>query len=167
MSRVKVYLAGPISGDAGRNVAEATRVAAHLIDQGYSVLCPQLTCFMCYHEYYPHLPDIEPEPDACDFTHEQWIANDLPWIESADVVLRLAGESKGADLEVAHAEAHGVPVVYTIDDLPDPKGCDAEEVVETPWRYFREDCNMNVIRVRGGALARRYFWDGTHDFDCH
>ena len=42
---------------------------------------------------------------------------ELPWVAVADALLRLPGESLGADLEVARAEAIGIPVFATIADL--------------------------------------------------
>ncbi len=141
-SRVKVYVAGPISGDVIANVKAACRVAADLIRRGYSVLCPHLSGFVGFGGRCGTggLPEVTP----CGTPHRQWLDNDLPWVECADVVLRLPGESKGADVEVAHAEKHGIPVVYDVDDLPDPMGCDGNEVVSVPsptegWRFFVEE----------------------------
>lgn len=42
---------------------------------------------------------------------------DLEWMDHMDAVLRLPGESAGADMEVAHAKALGLPVFYSIDDI--------------------------------------------------
>jgi hypothetical protein len=39
-------------------------------------------------------------------------------IERCDAVLRLPGASRGADLDVAHARALGLPVFTDIEDLP-------------------------------------------------
>src|SRR5262245_37084238 len=39
-------------------------------------------------------------------------------IERCDAVLRLAGESKGADNDVRLAKARGIPVYYSIEDVP-------------------------------------------------
>ena len=44
---------------------------------------------------------------------------ELPWVSVADAVLRLPGESLGADLEVARAEEAGIPVFRSIADLAD------------------------------------------------
>lgn len=40
-------------------------------------------------------------------------------IERCDAVLRLPGESRGADMDVARARALGLPVVEHVDELPD------------------------------------------------
>lgn len=136
MSKVKVYIAGPLSGNVVGNILKATEIAEKLIRNGYSVLCPHLSAFMWYHR--TNSRRIEPLQDACGITHEQWLANDLPWVESADVVLRLPGKSPGADIECNHAEKHGIPVAHSIDDLPDPEGVNGDEVVTTTVRYFRK-----------------------------
>jgi hypothetical protein len=39
-------------------------------------------------------------------------------IERCDAILRLAGESKGADNDVKLAKERGIPVYYHIDELP-------------------------------------------------
>jgi hypothetical protein len=39
-------------------------------------------------------------------------------IERCDAVLRLAGESKGADNDVRLAKERGIPVYYSIEELP-------------------------------------------------
>lgn len=40
-------------------------------------------------------------------------------LEKCDAVLRIEGDSKGADQDVAIAKEHGLPVYYSIDDVPD------------------------------------------------
>ena len=39
-------------------------------------------------------------------------------IERCDAILRLSGESKGADNDVRLAHERGIPVYYSIDDIP-------------------------------------------------
>lgn len=41
----------------------------------------------------------------------------LQWVESCDCLLRLDGESKGADIEVSRAKELKIPVFYSIDEL--------------------------------------------------
>lgn len=102
-SRLKVYIAGPISsGDLDANIRQATEAARELIRHGFAPLCPQLTCYLD-----GSTPSVTGGVD-----HETWMAVDLPWVAAADVVLRLPGESAGADREVAEAERLGIPVRY-------------------------------------------------------
>jgi hypothetical protein len=75
---------------------------------GFAVFCPHLSARM-------------PGNEAID--HETWIENDLPWVEAADAVFRIDGESVGADIEESHADLVGVPVyretVALLEDFSD------------------------------------------------
>lgn len=98
----RVYVSGPYSRDPDRYVEEAITVADRLLRAGLAPLVPHLK-----HPWvirYPH-------------AYEDWIRVDLAWVQAADVVLRLPGESPGADREVAHARACGVPVMYSVEEL--------------------------------------------------
>lgn len=106
--RLKVYIAGPISrGILQDNIDQSREAARRLMEAGFAPLNPMLSCFS--ESNTPHL--------GCGFTHQEWIDSDLPWVASADALLRLPGESKGADMEVAHAEEHGIPVYHSVQDL--------------------------------------------------
>jgi len=39
-------------------------------------------------------------------------------LQHCDAVLRLPGDSRGADQDVAIAEARGIPVYYSLDEIP-------------------------------------------------
>ncbi len=39
-------------------------------------------------------------------------------IQRCDAVLRIPGESRGADMDVAHAKALGLQIFYSMDDIP-------------------------------------------------
>ena len=45
------------------------------------------------------------------------MAIELPWVAVADALLRLPGESVGADIEVGEARRLGIPVFAAIADL--------------------------------------------------
>lgn len=101
--RPKIYLSGPITkGDREANFTQACDMQRLLMARGMAVLNPMLSMKM---------------PGAWDIDHVAWIDNDLPWVSAADAVLRLPGESTGADVETAHAMAHGVPVFTSAFDL--------------------------------------------------
>lgn len=92
----RVYLSGPITkGNGTRNFATAAEAQRLLMMEGAAVLNPMLSMM---------------HPDAKNIPWETWIASDLPWVEVADMVIRLPGESKGADAECQHADKHGIPV---------------------------------------------------------
>lgn len=52
-----------------------------------------------------------------DLSHEDWLGIDLEWVAVSHGVLRLPGDSVGADREVAHAQALGIPVYYHVEDV--------------------------------------------------
>ncbi len=100
---LRVYLSGPISkGDHEHNFQQAARAHLDLLRLKFAVLNPMLSMRLPGHETIPHA---------------SWMSADLPWVEMADAVLRLPGESVGADLETKHAEEHGIPVFHGMADL--------------------------------------------------
>ena len=89
MSLKYIYVAGPITkGDQALNVRMGMDAATLLMDNGYIPFVPQLSWF--WHLCNPA-------------DYEQWMKLDLEWIKRCDALLRLPGESKGADVEVTHA----------------------------------------------------------------
>jgi len=103
--RPRIYVSGPITiGDLQSNLRQAYAAIQQLMRASFAVLCPHLTC---------HLPGHQ------EFPHQAWIDNDLSWVEVAHAVLRLPGESTGADAECEHAASHGIPVYHSIEELVD------------------------------------------------
>jgi len=99
----RVYVAGPITlGNQIMNVRTAVMVGTQLLDMGFA-------------PYVPHLNFI------WDFLtprhYETWLALDKEWIKVCDALLRLPGESEGADREVQLANDLGIPVYYSIEEL--------------------------------------------------
>jgi len=95
--RPRVYISGPITkGNREANFQQAADAQKALIAAGFAVLNPMLTMRL---------------PGAFDIGHDTWIANDLPWVAVADAVLRLPGESKGADIECEHALIQRNPTI--------------------------------------------------------
>jgi hypothetical protein len=121
MSRLRVYVSAAIS-DGGRagpterlhNVRKAMRAFLELVEMGLSPLLPQLTEFI----------EIE---CGIRLPHATWMDLDMPWVEASDIVLRLPGDSAGADLEVAHARRHGIPVVFSFEELRELLNQDVDE----------------------------------------
>ena len=50
-----------------------------------------------------------------------WYSQDMAWLELCDAVLRLDGESTGADMEVARAKELGKVIYYSVFDVPREK----------------------------------------------
>lgn len=99
----RIYISGPITkGDREANFQQAADAQKALLAAGYAVLNPVLTMLL---------------PGAFEIPHDTWIANDLPWVAVADAVLRLPGESEGADIECTYASDRGIPVFCDLDKL--------------------------------------------------
>lgn len=95
-----MYVAGPISrfapgGSQFLNAREGVLVAERLRAAGLVPFCPHLSALWEL---------ITPVP------YEAWMELDFAWIERCDALLRMPGESPGADREVAFAREHGVEV---------------------------------------------------------
>lgn len=101
---IKVYIASPYTiGDAAVNVRKQMDVFDELANTGkIAPFAPLLFHFQ--HLVHPRKP------------HE-WLAIDFQWVKACDAVLRLPGESIGADAEVEFANSFNIPVFYTIEDL--------------------------------------------------
>lgn len=116
--RLRVYIAGPISkGDLGANISQAAMAGLRLLKAGLAPLVPHLTCYLGE----ASAPDLamlaRPETLTCGTTPTDWYEADLPWVDVADAVLRLPGESVGADLETQRAADRGIPVFTAIEDV--------------------------------------------------
>jgi len=100
---VVVYIASPYTiGDVAVNVRRQMEMSDRLMSLGYCPVAPLLTHFqhLCF-----------PRP------YEDWMRVDLEMISRCDVLLRMEGESSGADREAAHALSIGIPVVCSVDEL--------------------------------------------------
>lgn len=99
-----VYLAGPISvGDKLDNIRRALLEGGRLRAAGYAT-------------FIPHR-DVLDQLVAGPAAYEVLMAEDLEWVERCDVLVRLPGESPGADREVARAREIGRPVFHGVDDF--------------------------------------------------
>ena len=103
MSMLYIYIAGPYTkGDVAVNVRTAIIAADQLVAKGYIPYIPHLTHF--WHLISPH-------------DYKFWIAMDLEWLRKCDAVLRLPGDSDGADYEVLIAQDDGMPIFYSIEEF--------------------------------------------------
>lgn len=102
--RKRIFISGPITnGDRVQNFAEALKAYRTLAERGFAPLCPQLSMLIAF-----ILPGID---------YEGWMEVDQAWLDVADAVLRLPGESPGADREVTEANRRGVPVYHNLGRL--------------------------------------------------
>ena len=99
----RVYVAGPYSrGDVAQNVRNAYNAASRLADAGCAPFVPHHTHF--WQLMFPR-------------SYEEWLRLDLAFLSCCDAVLRLPGESAGADGEVDQARRLGIPVFVELDRL--------------------------------------------------
>jgi len=103
VNMIKVYIASPYTkGDVAVNVKKQLDVANELIINGFAPFAP-------LYSHFQHM--AHPRP------YEDWIRLDLEWVKVCDCVLRLEGESTGADGEVDLAKKLNIPVFYSLNEL--------------------------------------------------
>ena len=99
----KVFISGPYSqGDVEKNVGNAMNMANSLIEHGFAPYCPHLTHFLHINNWQPY---------------ERWLEIDNEYLVLCDAVIRIPGESPGAEKEVLLAKSNGIPVFHSLDDL--------------------------------------------------
>ena len=100
---MRIYVSGPYTKpDPVENTHKAIQVGNRLRDAGHFPFIPHLT--LLWHS-------VTPKP------YDFWMEYDFEWVKACDAVLRMPGESSGADREVALAEQLGIPVFYSEADL--------------------------------------------------
>lgn len=94
-------------GDVPNNIRCGIEMAHKLLGAGYAPYCPHLSHFQQL--MFPN-------------RYEDWMLLDFEWIPLCDAMLRLSGESRGAEREVKLADACGIPVYYDLcaflEDFP-------------------------------------------------
>jgi hypothetical protein len=102
MFKKLVYIASPYSkGDNFVNTQLQIKTANKLLDYGFIPISPLMNS-VWYNMQKERPWDI-------------WMQIDYELILKCDYLLRLEGESKGADLEVEFAKKNNIPVVYYLD----------------------------------------------------
>ena len=105
MAKVKIYIASPYTiGDKLENVARSIATANALMQLGFVPFWPLHSHY--HDELYSH-------------PWHTWMEIDKEWVSVCDGVLRLKGESKGADIEVAYAKELGKPVFTELWEVMD------------------------------------------------
>lgn len=102
--RLRVYIAGPMTNGTKDHfnmskIHEAIEANFCLIENGFVPHCPHLTVFC--ELMNPHR-----------ISYEQWLDLDKRYIDDCDVVLRIPGDSKGADRECSYAIDHEKHVIH-------------------------------------------------------
>lgn len=101
LQRKYVYIAGPYSSpDPDLNTERAIPPFIKLIEEGFAPFLPHL-CITA-DRLSPH-------------NYEFWMQYCFDQLRRCDALLRLPGDSPGADREVAFAEELGIPVYYSLN----------------------------------------------------
>lgn len=127
----RLFISGPIrKGNLAANIQKACDVGYAFAKLGYCPFVPHLSCYFdgpdrsLEHRrdgtFYGNSSAVTPKAEN-RLNHAEWIRIDLAWVEVADVVIRILGDSEGADKEVLHAEQHGLPVFF-VSDVRDVEG---------------------------------------------
>ena len=99
----RVFIASPYTGEhAEKYVDRSIAIGNELIDKGFNPFIPLL-----FHYLELKVPR----------SHEKWMEITTSWLAQCDALIRLSGESRGADLEVKLAEGMGIPWFHSVDEL--------------------------------------------------
>lgn len=107
---MRIYVAGPIRvGNRTENIIRAIRLGDELLNLGHTPYVPHAVCALWQ--------TVAPRSE------EDWIRFDLAWLRQCDAVIRIEGESAGADQEVTEACRLGIPVYYSVAELLQAQAC--------------------------------------------
>jgi len=99
---IKIYVAGPYTSAPLDNTLTAIDAADNLLRLGYVPFIPHLSHF--WDERHPH-------------EYDEWLGWCIEWVKCCDAILRLPGDSIGADIETELAAAIDIPVYESIEQL--------------------------------------------------
>lgn len=123
MKRHRVYIAGPISkGNLAHNVNQGTAAFIELAKAGFAPFCPHWSV------YAKKCGSVDGGTRTIaygcvngnnEMKHDDWLGVDFPWVEVAEAVLRLPGESTGADRECELAFSKQIPIFDSVQQVID------------------------------------------------
>jgi hypothetical protein len=136
---MRVYIAGPYSkGNVEENVNRTIDAAEELAKAGHTPFVPHL--YHYWHQRYQH-------------EYLFWTDLGIKWLSNCQALVRLPGESPGADAEIKRANALCIPIFYGVDNflcwcnkLPDMDGAD----VEGP--HYCLKCDRTFVRDTSGRI---------------
>lgn len=100
---MRCYVSGPMRlGHWHQNTRQAIDAAEALLNAGITPVVPQLSFF--WDLVYAH-------------PVEDWLKMDMELVEVCHCLLRLPGESEGADKEVGLARKLMIPVFYSVPEV--------------------------------------------------
>jgi hypothetical protein len=108
---IRVYVAGKYSAnnvvDVLKNIGHGRKVCAELFALGYSPFCPW------------HDADFIIQNPQGSFNVQLFYEYSISWLAVSDVMLVISGkdDSAGVQNEIQFCKDHGIPVVYSIEEL--------------------------------------------------
>lgn len=121
-----IYISGPYTADTVEGKLQNTQntidVGIELIRKGHTVIIPHLS----------HYTDMRAQELGIDISWETWMKQDLELLERCDA-LYFIGESRGANLEREKALDWGLPVYYSLEEVPKIEKTDMEELLRDFW----------------------------------
>ena len=112
MKCMKIYVAGPYTGNTieqiEENVRKAMEAGLKIWKKGHYPYIPHLT----------HWPDILSRELGIDMDWSDYMRWHAPWVDACDALF-LISESKGALLELDRAKAQSKQIFYSLEDIPD------------------------------------------------
>ena len=101
-NRKKIYIAAPYTSAPVDNTRRVMEVADKVLEMGYLPYLPHLSLLWDLHS-----------PKSYSF----WLNYHIEWLKDCDALLRLDGESVGANKEIRVAEKFGLPLFYSLEEL--------------------------------------------------
>ena len=103
--KARIYVAGPFTVPCpSTNTHKAIQAGQSLRDYGFIPFVPHVS--MLWDTVIPN-------------SYETWLEWDFEWVKVCDGLVRLQGESSGADREVELANSLGMPVFFSIQEVLD------------------------------------------------
>lgn len=100
---MRVFISGPYTlGDVALNVRRAITAGQRVLDAGHVPFVPHL--FHFWHLLYPA-------------PIQQWYDLDLIWLRQCEALIRVPGNSPGADVEEEQAKEWGIPVYGSVTEF--------------------------------------------------
>ena len=116
MSRpLKVFVSGPLTDNGQASVPEMTDNMNKAVQAG-------IECIRKGH--YPFIPHLSLYTNAVakvqgiDIPWERWMEIDNAFLCCCDVLLFI-GSSKGSEIELSVARDKGIPIYYSVDEMPE------------------------------------------------
>ena len=118
MKNLLIYIASPISQGVVRDIVARACSAGHqLMQAGIPVLIPHLSVFLGMKQNYDGAGGYVPEVLPLDTTLKQWYLMGIMMVLHCDAVLRLPGDSVGADMETGMADKNNIPVFHSVEKV--------------------------------------------------